>query len=47
MRVLSGDAEAGIRSHGEKDAPEIAEIVDATDHAAGKKPFYPHAGQAR
>ncbi len=28
-------------------APEIVEIVDATDHAAGKKPFYPHAGQAR
>ena len=22
-------------------APEIEEIVDATDHAAGKKPFYP------
>ena len=22
-------------------APEIVEIVDATDHAAGKKPFYP------
>ena len=25
-------------------APEIEEIVDATDHAAGKKPFYPRAG---
>ncbi len=25
-------------------APEIMEIVDATDHAAGKKPFYPPAG---
>jgi len=25
-------------------APEIVEIVDATDHAAGKKPFYPRAG---
>ena len=24
-------------------APEIVEIVDATDHAAGKKPFYPRA----
>ena len=23
-------------------APEILEIVDATDHAAGKQPFYPH-----
>ena len=22
-------------------APEIEEIVDATDHAAGKEPFYP------
>lgn len=25
-------------------APEIEEIVDATDHAAGKKPFYQRAG---
>ena len=25
-------------------APEIMEIVDATDHAAGKKPFYQRAG---
>ena len=25
-------------------APEITEIVDATDHAAGKQPFYPRAG---
>ena len=25
-------------------APEIEEIVDATDHAAGKQPFYPLAG---
>ena len=25
-------------------APEIEEIVDATDHAAGKQPFYPRAG---
>ncbi len=25
-------------------APEIMEIVDATDHAAGKQPFYPTAG---
>ena len=25
-------------------APEIVEIVDATDHAAGKQPFYPRAG---
>ena len=24
-------------------APEITEIVDATDHAAGRKPFYPRA----
>ena len=24
-------------------APEIEEIVDATDHAAGKQPFYPRA----
>ena len=24
-------------------APEILEIVDATDHAAGKQPFYPRA----
>ena len=24
-------------------APEIEEIVDVTDHAAGKKPFYPRA----
>ena len=22
-------------------APEITEIVDATDHAAGRQPFYP------
>jgi NFU1 iron-sulfur cluster scaffold homolog, mitochondrial len=28
-------------------APEIVEIVDTTDHAAGKKPFYPQAGEAR
>src|SRR5260370_42044321 len=28
-------------------APEIVEIVDATDHTAGKKPFYPRAGEAR
>ena len=28
-------------------APEITEIVDATDHAAGKQPFYPRAGQVR
>ena len=25
-------------------APEIGEIVDATDHAAGKQPFYPRHG---
>ena len=25
-------------------APEIVEIVDATDHAAGKQPFYPRTG---
>jgi len=25
-------------------APEITAIVDATDHAAGKRPFYPRAG---
>ena len=25
-------------------APEITEIVDATDHAAGRQPFYPRAG---
>ena len=25
-------------------APEIVEIVDATDHAAGKQPFYQRAG---
>ena len=25
-------------------APEIVEIVDATDHAAGKNPFYQRAG---
>ncbi|MBC7730622.1 MAG: NifU family protein [Bacteriovorax sp.] len=25
-------------------APEITAIVDATDHAAGKQPFYPRAG---
>jgi Fe-S cluster biogenesis protein NfuA len=25
-------------------APEIVEIVDATDHAAGKQPSYPSAG---
>ena len=24
-------------------APEITEIVDATDHAAGRQPFYPRA----
>ncbi|MDP2816947.1 MAG: NifU family protein [Polaromonas sp.] len=28
-------------------APEIEEIVDATDHAAGKKPFYPRAVSPR
>ena len=28
-------------------APEIVEIVDTTDHTAGKKPFYPQEGQAR
>jgi Fe-S cluster biogenesis protein NfuA len=28
-------------------APEIVEIVDTTDHTAGKKPFYPRAGEAR
>jgi Fe-S cluster biogenesis protein NfuA len=27
-------------------APEIVEIVDTTDHTAGKKPFYPRAGEA-
>ena len=25
-------------------APEVTEIVDATDHAAGQQPFYPRAG---
>ena len=25
-------------------APEVTAIVDATDHAAGKQPFYPRAG---
>ena len=25
-------------------APEIVEIADATDHAAGKKPFYERHG---
>ena len=25
-------------------APEVTEIVDATDHAAGQRPFYPRAG---
>jgi len=28
-------------------APEIAEIVDTTDHAAGKHPFYPRAVSPR
>ena len=28
-------------------APEIVNIVDTTDHAAGKKPFYARAGEAR
>jgi len=28
-------------------APEIEEIVDATDHAAGKQPFYPRADGPR
>ena len=28
-------------------APEIVEIVDTTDHTAGKKPFHPRAGEAR
>lgn len=28
-------------------APEIGEIVDTTDHTAGKQPFYPRAGSAR
>jgi NFU1 iron-sulfur cluster scaffold homolog, mitochondrial len=28
-------------------APEIVDIVDTTDHAAGKKPFYARAGEAR
>ena len=28
-------------------APEIEEIVDATDHAAGKQPFYPRAVSPR
>ena len=28
-------------------APEIVEIVDATDHAAGKQPFYPRAVSPR
>ena len=27
-----------------RDAPEIMEIVDATDHAAGKEPFYRRTG---
>ena len=27
-------------------APEITEIVDATDHAAGRQPFYPRAATA-
>jgi Fe-S cluster biogenesis protein NfuA len=27
-------------------APEITEIVDATDHAAGRQPFYPRAAAA-
>ena len=27
-------------------APEITEIVDATDHAAGRQPFYPRASTA-
>jgi len=25
-------------------APEIVDIVDMTDHEAGKKPFYQHTG---
>ena len=25
-------------------APEIIDIVDTTNHAAGEKPFYPHTG---
>jgi Fe-S cluster biogenesis protein NfuA len=28
-------------------APEIVDIVDTTDHAAGKKPFYARAGEGR
>jgi len=28
-------------------APEIVDIVDTTDHAAGKKPFYVRAGEGR
>lgn len=28
-------------------APEIVNIVDTTDHAVGKKPFYARAGEAR
>ena len=31
----------GFEGMVKKVAPEIVEIVDATDHAAGKKPFYP------
>jgi Fe-S cluster biogenesis protein NfuA len=28
-------------------APEIVDIIDTTDHAAGKKPFYEHTGALR
>jgi len=28
-------------------APEIAEIVDTTDHTAGTKPFYPRTESLR
>ena len=47
-KFLSSPAVKRYRSGGEGDrtalkriAPEIEEIVDTTNHAAGKQPFYP------
>jgi len=44
MRVLSDNPETGFEVMVKRVAPEIVEIVDATDHAAGKQPFYQRAG---
>ena len=40
MRDLGDDPRDGIEAAILANVPEITEVVDTTDHAAGENPFY-------